>query len=90
MKEEEHESEFKAWEDDVAFVVKTLSEIFESSDSRFYVDEINETLYIELEGLNEYEGEEITELAEPVLSELDLDFEEVVLLPFKNPTSPLH
>lgn len=83
MKEEEHESEFEAWEEDIAFVVKTLSEVFESTDSRFYVDDMNETLYIELEGLNDYEDEEITELAEPVLTELDLDFEEVVLLPFK-------
>lgn len=83
MREEEHESEFEAWEEDIAFVVKTLSEVFESTDSRFYVDDMNETLYIELEGLNDYEDEEITELAEPVLTELDLDFEEVVLLPFK-------
>jgi hypothetical protein len=83
MKEEEHESEFVAWEEDVAFVVKTLSEVFESTDFRFYVDDMNETLYIELEGLNDYKDEEITELAGPVLSELDLDFEEIVLLPLK-------
>lgn len=84
MKEEEHESEFEAWEEDITFVVKTLSEVFESTDFRFYVDDMNETLYVELEGLNDYEDEEITELAGPVLSELDLDFEEVVLLPFKS------
>lgn len=83
MKEEEHESEFKAWEEDVAFVVQTLSDIFESTDARFYIDDLNETLYIELEGLNDYDDEEITELAEPVLTELDLDFDEVVLLPLK-------
>lgn len=83
MKEEAHESEFEAWHEDVTFLVNTLTDLFESSDSRFYVDEINNILYVELEGLNDYEDDEIIEVAEPVLSELDLDFEDVVLLPFK-------
>jgi len=83
MKEEAHESDFEAWQEDVTFLVKTLSELFESSGSRYYIDEINNILYVELEGLNEYEDEEIIELAEPILNELDLDFEDVVLLPYK-------
>ncbi len=82
--DELEESEFEAWQEDVAYLVKTLKDIFESTDAGFYVDELNDTLYVELEGLNDYEDEEIIELAEPVLDELDLDFEDVVLLPLKH------
>lgn len=81
--DELEESEFEAWQEDVAYLVQTLKEVFESTDAGFYVDELNDTLYVELEGLNDYEDEEIIELAEPVLDELDLDFEDVVLLPLK-------
>jgi hypothetical protein len=75
------ESEYKEWEEDVKFLVKILRESFESSDASFYLDELNETLYIELEGLSDYSNEEISEIAGPVLEELDLDFEDIILLP---------
>ena len=82
--DEINESEYQAWKEDVAYLVKTLEELFESDSSDFYTDEINNTLYIELEGLSDYSDEEIIDLAEPVLSELDLDFEDVILLPLHN------
>jgi len=75
------ESEYKEWEEDVKFLVKILRESFESSDASFYLDELNETLYIELEGLSDYSNEEISEIAGPVLEELDLDFEDIILVP---------
>lgn len=75
------EDEIKAFIEDVEFLVNTLQEIFESSDVQFFIDERNEILYIKLEGLNDYSEEEIEEMASPVLDELDLDFEEVILLP---------
>lgn len=76
-------SEIEAWHEDTAFLVKTLAEIFESGDYSFYIDEINETLYIELEGLNEYSDDEIAEIAGPVFDELDLDFEDIILMPLE-------
>jgi len=76
-------SEYEAWQEDTAVLVDALADLFESTEARFYIDERNNTLYIELEGLNDYEEEEIADLAEPVLSDLDLDFEDIVLLPFK-------
>lgn len=79
------ESEFQAWEEDATFLVKTLAEIFESEESRFYIDDINNILYVELKDLNDFEDDEIIEMAEPVLSELDLDFEDVILLPLRKP-----
>ncbi|MEX2600951.1 MAG: hypothetical protein WD355_04845 [Balneolaceae bacterium] len=78
-----NESELEAWQEDTAFLVKTLADIFESTDFRYYIDEINETLYVELEGLHDYSDDEIAELAEPVFEELDLDFENIVLLPLQ-------
>jgi hypothetical protein len=75
------ESEYKEWEEDVKFLVNILRESFESSEASYYLDELNESLYIELEGLSDYSEEEISEIAGPILEELDLDFEDIILLP---------
>lgn len=78
---DETEQEYQAWHEDIEYLVKILKESFESTDSSYYVDEMNEILYVELEGLDEYSEEEIVEIAGPVLEELDLDFEDIILLP---------
>ncbi|MDZ7756360.1 hypothetical protein [Rhodohalobacter sp.] len=75
------EDEIKAFVEDVEFLINTLKESFESTDSQFFIDEQNEILYVKLEGLNDYSEDEIEEIAAPILSELDLDFEEIILLP---------
>lgn len=75
------EDEIKAFIEDVEFLVNTLKESFESNEARFFIDEQNEILYVKLEGLNDYSEEEVEEIAAPILSELDLDFEEIVILP---------
>ena len=80
-KEQEQELEYQAWQEDIEYLVKILKESFESTDTTYCVDEINNLLYIELEGLDEYSEEEIVEIAGPVLEELDLDFEDILLLP---------
>lgn len=78
---DESEQEYQAWHEDIEYLVKILKESFESTDSSYYVDEMNEILYVELEGLDDYSEEEIVEIAGPVLEELDLDFEDIILLP---------
>lgn len=75
------EDEIKAFIEDVEYLVSILKESFESSDVQFFIDEQNEILYVKLEGLNDYSEDEIEEIAGPVLEELDLDFEEIILLP---------
>ncbi|MCP9292064.1 MULTISPECIES: hypothetical protein [Gracilimonas] len=75
------EDEIKAFIEDVEFLIQTLKDSFESTDSQFFIDEHNDILYVKLEGLNDYEEHEIEEIAAPVLSELDLDFEEIIILP---------
>lgn len=76
--------ERQAWTEDVEYLVKILKESFESTDASYFVDEMNEILYVELEGLNEYPDDEIAEIAGPILEELDMDFEDIVLLPLKS------
>lgn len=78
-----NESDFEAFEDDLQILVHTLKESFNAEDARYYVDERHDTLYVELEGLDEYSEAEITEIAGPVLDELDLDFDEIALLPLR-------
>jgi len=73
--------EIQAWQEDVEYLVKILQESFESTNSSYYVDEMNNVLYVELEGLSDYDEEEIVEIAGPVLEELDMDFEDIILLP---------
>jgi hypothetical protein len=76
-----NESDFEAWQKDVEYLVQVLKESFESTDARYSVDDLNDVLYVELEGLDEYSDEEIVEIAEPILDTLELDFEDIILLP---------
>lgn len=75
------EEEYQEWQKDVDYLVQILKESFESTDARFSIDAMNEILYIELEGLHDYSDEEIVEIAEPILETIDLDFQDVILLP---------
>ncbi len=81
--EETNESEFEEWEKDVEYLVGILKESFESTDARYSVDDINDILYVELEGLNDFSEEEIIEIAEPILDVIELDFGDVILVPLQ-------
>ena len=76
-----NESDYNAFQEDIAYLVNALKESFEATEVRYHEDEINDTLYIELEGLADYSETEIGEIAGPLLEELDLDFDEIILLP---------
>lgn len=78
---EETESNFEEWINDVEYLVDILKKSFESTDARYNIDEMNDTLYVELEGLQEYSEDEIVEIAEPVLDTIELDFKDIILLP---------
>ena len=81
---EETESDYQEWIKDVEYLVKILKESFNSTDARYNIDEMNDTLYVELEGLDQYPDEEIVEIAEPIFDIIDLNFEDIILLPLKN------
>lgn len=76
-----NESQINEWQEEVEYLVGVLKESFESTDARYSVDELNDILYVELEGLDEYSEDEIVEIAEPILEEAELDFEDIILLP---------
>jgi len=81
--EESNESEFEEWQKDVEYLVNILKESFESTEARYTIDDMNDLLYIELEGLDEYSEEEIVEIAEPILDVIELDFEDIILIPLQ-------
>lgn len=76
------EVDYQSYEEDLRLLINTLKESFESSEAEYHVDEHNDALYIKLEGLEDYSQEEIVEIAGPILGELDMDFEEIVFLPY--------
>jgi hypothetical protein len=75
------EIEFESFQEDLDILIDTLKQSFESLTAEHYIDEHNDVLYVKLEGLQEYTEDEIAEIAGPILEELDLSFEEVVLMP---------
>lgn len=77
------DADYEAYEQDIELLVDTLRKCFNSEKARYNVVGHQNTLYIEIEGLQELSPEEISEVAEPVLDELDMDFDEISLLPLK-------
>lgn len=77
-------ADYEAYEQDIELLVDTLRKCFNAEKARYNVVGHQNALYVEIEGLDELSPEEITEVAEPILDELDMDFDEVSLLPLKN------
>ena len=76
------EFDYQAYEEDLNMLIQTLKESFESTEVEYHVDEMNEILYVKLEGLEDYSQDEIEEIAGPILEELDMDFDEIIFMPF--------
>lgn len=70
------------FENDIQDLANRLQQVFESKAMRWFHHEQSDTLYIELEGLEDMDDDKISNLAEPILDDLDLDFEEIILLPY--------
>ncbi len=83
MSEEMNPNAPEAFQADIALLVENLKAELGDGASRWYYDEPSETLYIELESLNRLTEEEIGQKAGPVLESSELDFEEIILLPFE-------
>lgn len=77
------EADYQAYEEDIELLVDTLRQCFGSHHARYQVIGHQNALFIEIEGLEELTSEEISEIAEPVLDELDMDFDEISILPLK-------
>lgn len=79
-----NENDYEAYEQDIELLVDTLRKCFNAEKARYNVVGHKNNLFIEIEGLDELTPQEISEVAEPVLDELDMDFDEISLLPLKN------
>lgn len=77
------DADYEAYEQDIELLVDTLRKCFNANKARYSVVGHQNTLFIEIEGLDELDADEISEVAEPVLDELDMDFDEISLLPLK-------
>lgn len=78
------EQDYEDYEQDIEILVDTLRQCFLADKARYYVAGHQNTLFIEIEGLDELSEQEVTEVAEPVLDELDLDFDEISLVPLSS------
>lgn len=77
------EHDHEAYEQDIELLVDTLRKCFDAEKARYNVIGHQNALFIEIDGLDALTAEEISEVAEPVLDELDMDFDEISLLPLK-------
>jgi bisphosphoglycerate-dependent phosphoglycerate mutase len=80
------DADYEAYEQDIELLVDTLRKCFNAEKARYSVVGHQNTLFIEIEGLEDLSPDEISEVAEPVLDELDMDFDEISLLPLKKRT----
>ncbi len=78
-----NDTDYEAYEQDIELLVDTLRKCFNAEKARYNVVGHQNTLFIEIQGLDDLTPEEISEVAEPVLDELDMDFDEISLLPLK-------
>lgn len=80
------DADYEDQEQDIKLLVDTLRKCFNADKARYNILGHQDALFIEIEGLDELTPEEISEVAEPVLDELDLDFDEISLLPLSKKT----
>lgn len=78
------EDDYEAYEQDLEILVDTLRKCFNAEKARYSVIGHQNALYIEIEGLENLSNDEIQEVAEPVFNELDMDFDEISLVPLKS------
>lgn len=78
------DEDYEAYEQDLEILVDTLRKCFNADKARYSVVGHQNALYIEIEGLEKLSNEEISEVAEEVFNELDMDFDEISLVPMKS------
>jgi len=79
-----NDEEDRDYDKDLKILTDTLRKCFNAEKARFYVADHQNSLFIEIDGLEQLAEREIAEVARPVFNELDLDFDEINLLPLKN------
>jgi hypothetical protein len=71
------------FENDIRGLSEALQRAFGATKVRWFNHEQSETLYIEIDGLENIADEDVERIAAPIIDESDLDFEEIILIPHK-------
>ncbi len=82
MSDDLHPDAPEDFESEINRLIAELRSTLGDGASRWYYDDHSEILYIELESLSGLSDDIIEKKAGPVLDASELDFEEVVLLPY--------
>lgn len=83
MSDENNPDAPEKFEAEIDRMVQQLNTALGDGASRWHYDEPDETLYIELECIHGLSDEEIEQKAGPIIDRSELDFEEIILLPFE-------
>ena len=62
-------------------LVEQIKTAFKAEKSRWYLHDQTDTLYVEISGMDAWSEEDIDALMTPIMDDLELDFEEIILLP---------
>jgi hypothetical protein len=73
--------DLQRFDEDIQQLVNELAATFKSEKSKWFLHEETDTLYVELQGLEDLSEDEIEALATPILDEVELDLEEIILMP---------
>lgn len=72
------------FQNDINELVNQIQTAFNAEKSRWFLHEQTDTLYVEISRLDAISEEEIDALMTPIMDELELDFEEIILLPYND------
>ncbi len=70
------------FENDINELVLQIRTAFNAEKSRWFLHEQSDTLYVEISGIDSVSEQEVDALMTPIMDELELDFEEIILLPY--------
>lgn len=70
------------FENDINELVHQIRTAFNAEKSRWFLHEQTDTLFVEISGIDGISEKEIDALMTPIMDELELDFEEIILLPY--------
>jgi hypothetical protein len=73
--------DLQRFDEDIQQLVNDLAATFKSEKCKWFLHEETDTLYVELQGLEDLSEDEIEALATPILDEVELDLEEIILMP---------
>lgn len=70
------------FEKEINDLVDQIKTAFNAENSRWFLHEQTDTLYVEISGIENFSDADIDIMLTPIMDELELDFEEIILLPY--------